>query len=131
MAHCLHFKPLDLLPSDLMFIFICAQDDFLFLDPRAPYATSSTSRLHSASTWFLLYHFAYTSIEGLWDMGTHGSPPTRVPEVPVKRTRPARSPTDLQVGPETLSTIPATLEDLRRPYPDHRRPARLAEQAFP
>jgi hypothetical protein len=26
--------------------------------------------------------------------------------------RPARSPADLQVGPETLSTIPATLEDL-------------------
>jgi hypothetical protein len=64
-------------------------------------------------------------------MGTHGSPPTRVPEVPVKWTRPAKSPTYLQVGPETLSTIPATLEDLGRPDLDHRRPARLAEQASP
>jgi hypothetical protein len=35
------------------------------------------------------------------------------------------------VGPETLSTIPETLEDLGRPYPDRRRPARLVEQASP
>jgi hypothetical protein len=32
-------------------------------------------------------------------MGTHGSPPTMVLEVPVKWTRPARTPVDLQVGP--------------------------------
>jgi hypothetical protein len=44
------------------------------------------------------------------DMGAHGSPLTRVLEVFVKWTRPARSPADLQVGPETLSTIPTTLE---------------------
>jgi hypothetical protein len=49
------------------------------------------------------------------DMGTHGSPPTRVP---VKWTRLVRSPADLQVGPKTLSTTSATLEDSRRPYPD-------------
>jgi hypothetical protein len=64
-------------------------------------------------------------------MGTHGSPPTRVPEVPVKWTRPARSPADLQVGPETLSTIPATLEDLGRPYPDSGRHVGLVAQASP
>jgi hypothetical protein len=64
-------------------------------------------------------------------MGTHGSPPTRVPEVPVKWTRPARSHANLQVGPETLSTIQETLEDLGRPYPDHRRPAGLVQQASP
>jgi hypothetical protein len=64
-------------------------------------------------------------------MGTHGSPPTRVPEVPVKWTRPARSPVDLQVGPETLSTTPATLEDIGRPYLDSGRPAGLVEQASP
>jgi hypothetical protein len=64
-------------------------------------------------------------------MGTHGSPPTRVPEVPVKWTRPARSPADLQVGPETLSTILVTLEDLGRPHPDSERPAGLVEQASP
>jgi hypothetical protein len=45
-------------------------------------------------------------------MGTYGSPTTRVPEVSVKWTRPARSPADLQVGPETLSTTTATLNDL-------------------
>jgi hypothetical protein len=64
-------------------------------------------------------------------MGTHGSPPTRVPKVPVKWTRPTRSPADLQVGPETLSTIPATLEDLGRPYLDRGRPAGLVEQVSP
>jgi hypothetical protein len=64
-------------------------------------------------------------------MGTHGSPPTRVLEVPVKRTRLVRSPTDLQVGPETLSTTLTTLEDLGRPHPDHGRPARLVAQASP
>jgi hypothetical protein len=62
-------------------------------------------------------------------MGTHGSPPTRVLEVPVEWTRPARSPTDLQVGPETLSTTLATLEDLEQPHPDHGRPAGLVAQA--
>jgi hypothetical protein len=48
-------------------------------------------------------------------MGTHGSPPTKVPEVLVKWTRPARSPADLQVGPKTLSTTLQpwkTLDDL-------------------
>jgi hypothetical protein len=62
-------------------------------------------------------------------MGTHGSPPARVLEVPVKWTRSVRSPTDLQVGPENLSTTPVTLEDLGRPYPDHGRSAGLVAQA--
>jgi hypothetical protein len=64
-------------------------------------------------------------------MGTHGSPPTRVLEVPVKWTRPIRSPTDLQVDPETLSTTPATLEDLGRPYPDPEGSAELVAQECP
>jgi hypothetical protein len=64
-------------------------------------------------------------------MDTHESPPTRVPEVPVKWTRPARSPADLQGCPETLSTILVTLEDLGRPDPDRGRPAGLVEQASP
>jgi hypothetical protein len=51
-------------------------------------------------------------------MGTHGSPPAMVPEVPAKWTRLARSPADLQVGSKTLSTTLVTLEDSRRPYPD-------------
>jgi hypothetical protein len=62
-------------------------------------------------------------------MGTHGSPLTRVPEVPIKWTQPARSPADMQVGPETLSLTPATLEDLGRPHPDFGRPAGLVAQA--
>jgi hypothetical protein len=64
-------------------------------------------------------------------MGTHGSPLTTVPEVPVKWTQPARSPTDLQVGLETLSTIPVTLGDLDQPHPDSGRPAGLVAQASP
>jgi hypothetical protein len=65
------------------------------------------------------------------DMGTHGSPPTRVLEVPAKWTRPVKSPTDLQVDPKTLSTIPATLEDPGRPYPDPERLTGLAAQGSP
>jgi hypothetical protein len=61
-------------------------------------------------------------------MGTHGSPPTRVLEVPVKWTQPDRSPTDLQVGPETLSTTPTTLEDLGRPHLNSGRPVGLVAQ---
>jgi hypothetical protein len=64
-------------------------------------------------------------------MGTHGSPPTKVLEIPVKWTRPIRSPTDLQVGPDALSTTLATLEDSRRPYPDPGRPIKLVAQASP
>jgi hypothetical protein len=36
MAPCLHFKPLDLLPSGLMFVFVRAQEDFLFWIPVHP-----------------------------------------------------------------------------------------------
>jgi hypothetical protein len=54
----------------------------------------------------------------LRDMGTHGSPLTRVLEAPVKWTRLGRSTTDLRVGPMTLSISLATLEEYRRPYPD-------------
>jgi hypothetical protein len=64
-------------------------------------------------------------------MGTHWSPPTRVLEVPVKWTRPVRSPTDLQVDIETISTTLAILEDLRRPYLNPERPAGLVAQVSP
>jgi hypothetical protein len=36
MAPCLHFKPLDLLSRDLMFVFVCAQEDFLLWIPVHP-----------------------------------------------------------------------------------------------
>jgi hypothetical protein len=42
----------------------------------------------------------------LTDMGTHGSPPNRVLEVPVKWARPASGSRDLVYGPD----------DLRRPW---------------
>jgi hypothetical protein len=49
-APCLRFKPLNLLPSDLMLVFAHAQEDFFFfLDRLAPYAASSPPRLHSVS----------------------------------------------------------------------------------
>jgi hypothetical protein len=82
------------------------------------------SDVHSRPTRNLIHH-------SVCDMGTHGSLPARVPEVPNKWTRPARIPADLQVGLENLSTIPVTLEDLGRPYPDRRRPAGLVEQTSP
>jgi hypothetical protein len=128
---CPHFKPLDLLSRSLMFTFIHAQEDFILFDPCAPYAASSVPCLRFASTRRRLSRFAYTSIGGLSDMCTHGSPPTRVSEVQVKWTQPARSPTDLQVGPETLSTILVTLEDRKRPHPDSKRPVELVAQASP
>jgi hypothetical protein len=111
-APCLHFKPLDLLSRSLMLNFVCAQEDFLFLSLctlRDLTGATSSLRIDMTSSPPLRLHVD----RGLRDMGTHGSPPTRIPEVPVKWTQPARSPADLQVGPETLSTIPVTLEYLR------------------
>jgi hypothetical protein len=70
-----------------------------FLDHHAPYATLTTPCLCFAPPWLHLDCYAYTSTGGLRDMGTHGSPSTRVPEVFTKWTRPVRSPTDLLVGP--------------------------------
>jgi hypothetical protein len=64
-------------------------------------------------------------------MGTHGSPLTRVLEIPIKWTPPTRSPTEVQVRLETLSTTPVTLEDLRRRHPDSGRSARLVAQVSP
>jgi hypothetical protein len=58
---------------------------------------------------------------GVRDMSTHGSPPTRVPEVPVKWTRPARSPArptsrpgDLTHNPGNLGRLQKTLSKSRR-----------------
>jgi hypothetical protein len=109
---CLHFKPLDLLSRNLMFHFICAQEDFLLWIPVHPMWS------HRCHVFASLQHDIVSALRihvdrGLRDMGTRGSPPTRVTEVHVKWTRPVRSPADLQVVPETLSTIPATSGDLR------------------
>jgi hypothetical protein len=50
---------------------------------------------------------------------------------PRQVTQPAKSPTDLQVGPETLSTTLTTLEELGRSHLDSGRPAGLVAQASP
>jgi hypothetical protein len=68
---------------------------------------------------------------GLERHGYPWSPPTRVPEVSVKWTWPARSPVDMKVDPETLSTTQPTLEDSRRPYPDPGGSAGLVAQDSP
>jgi hypothetical protein len=113
-----------------MFDLVCAQKIFLFgssctLHDLDGAMTSPSFDMTSSRP------YAYTSIGGLRDMGTHGSPPTRVPEVPAKWTRPVRSPTNLQVYLETLSTTPTTLEDSRRPYLDPGRPTGLVAQGSP
>jgi hypothetical protein len=56
------------------------------------------------------------------DQGPRG--PCQVDPTCQKFNRPAS-------GPGDLIRSPTTLEDLRRPYPDRGRPARLAGQAFP
>jgi hypothetical protein len=104
---------------------------FWFLIPVHP------MRLHRCNVFASLRHdflsppFHLHVDRGLVIHGYPWSPPTRVLEVLIKWTRPSRSPADLQVGPKTLSTISATMEDLGRPYPDRRRPAGLEEQASP
>jgi hypothetical protein len=55
---------------------------------------------------------AYTSLGGLWDMGTPGFPPTWFTAVPNKWVRPTRRPADLIVDPTDLICGP---HDLRRP----------------
>jgi hypothetical protein len=42
-----------------------------------------------------------------------------------------QAPANLQVDPETLSTIPMTLEDLGRLHPDSERPAGLVARVSP
>jgi hypothetical protein len=68
---------------------------------------------------------------GLERHGYPWDPSARVPKVPVKWTQAAKSPADLKVGLETLSTTPTTMEDLRQPQPDSGRPPRLVAQASP
>jgi hypothetical protein len=100
-----------------MFTFLRDEEDFLFGSSfTLRDLTDVTSSIRIDVT--LSSRFTYTSIGGLTDMGTHGSPPTRVSTVPDRQARPTRRPadlsvdhTDLQEGPETLSTILATLED--------------------
>jgi hypothetical protein len=43
---------------------------------------------------------SYCQTKSVRDMGTYGSPPTRVLEVPVKWIQLLRSPTDLREGPK-------------------------------
>ena len=96
-----------------MFNFVRASEGFfLFLDPRAPFTTSMVLRLCCSSTRPHLGRYAYTSIGGLRDMGTHGSPPARVPEALTSGPDLPEAPPTRKVGPATLSTTPTTPGDL-------------------
>jgi hypothetical protein len=95
MAPCLHFKPLDLLSRDLMFVFVCAQEDFLLWIPMHP----SDFITVTSSLCFDMTSFLPLRLHVNRGLVRHGYP--WVLEIPVRWTRLARSPVDLQVGPET------------------------------
>jgi hypothetical protein len=61
-----------------------------------PFDSSSTS------SWPFYGRCAYTSLGGLWDMGTSRSAPTRLTAVPDKWVQPTGRPTDLIVGTTDL-----------------------------
>jgi hypothetical protein len=65
---------------------------FSFLDQRERY---STCRWLQTSSWPSRGRCTYTSLGGLWDMGTPRSPPTMLMAVPNKSVRPTRRSTDL------------------------------------
>jgi hypothetical protein len=129
-APYLHLKPLDLLSRDLMFAFVRTQEDFLFWTPCTLcdfIDTTSSLLIDVTSSLLLRLHFD----RGLVRHGYPWVPTDQGPRGPCQMDPTCQKPCRLQVGPEALSTIPATLEDLGRPYPDHRRPAELVEQASP
>jgi hypothetical protein len=108
MAPCLHFKPLDLLPRDLMFAFVRAQKDFLF---RIPVHPMRLDRHHV----FTPHRRDFVS----------AALPTRRSEacetwVPMGPHRPG-SQRSLSSGPDLPEAMP-TCKWARRPYPQSRRP---------
>jgi hypothetical protein len=101
MAPCLHFKPVDLLSRDLMFAFVRAQDDFLFLIPLHP------MRPHRCYV-FALHRCDFVSAASptrRWGLVRHGYPwvptdqgprgPYQVDLTCQKHCRPASGPGDL------------------------------------
>jgi hypothetical protein len=56
-----------------------------------------------------IYGLKRTTQSSLWDMGTPGSPPTRLTAVPDKWARPTRRLADLSVGPADLAGSPRDL----------------------
>jgi hypothetical protein len=68
---------------------------------------------------------------GLQRHGYPWIPTDQGPGGPSQEDPTCQKPFDLQVGPETLSTISATLEDRGRPHPDSGRPVGLVAQASP
>jgi hypothetical protein len=108
MAPCLHFKPLDLLPRDLMFAFVHAQEDFLFWIPVHP------MQLHRRHIFTPLRR----------DFVSAASPTrrSRVCEtwVPMGPHQPG-SQRSLSSGSDLPEALP-TCKWARRPYPQSRRP---------
>jgi hypothetical protein len=66
----------------------------------------------------------------LWDMGTLGSPPTRLTAVPDKWVRPTRRPADLSVGPTDLVGSPNELLKTSRRFPRRPSSSRLQDLAY-
>jgi hypothetical protein len=127
---CLHLKPLDLRPRSWMFDFVHAQEDFLFWIPVYP----------TRPQWRHLFaSLQHGIVSAITPTRRSGARDTWVPMGPyrpgswrsLKWIRPVRSPIDMQVGSETLSTSPTSLEDLGRPHPDHGRPPGIVAQASP
>jgi hypothetical protein len=70
-------------------------------------------------------------VRGLERHGYPWVPTDQGPGGPCQVDPTCQKPADLQVGLETLSTTPTTLEDLGRLHPDSGRPAGLVAQASP
>jgi hypothetical protein len=110
---CLNFKSLDLFSRNLMFAFVCAQEDFLFLIPMHP------MRLHRRHVFALLRR----------DFVSTASPTRRSRScetwVPMGPHRPG-SQRSLSSGPDLPKALP-TYRWARRPYPQSRRPWKTLE----
>jgi hypothetical protein len=110
---CLHFDLLDLHSRSSILDVTHVGGIHFFLDPRAPYTTLTMPSLRQASTWPHLGCYAYTSIGGLRDMGTHG------PHRPGSQR-------SLSSGPG-LPEAQSTWKWTRRPYPQPSRPWKTRE----
>jgi hypothetical protein len=119
MAPCLHFKPLDLLSRDLMFVFVCAQEDFFFGSPctlRGFIAVTSSLRFDVTSFLPLRLHVDRGLVRHGYpwvptDQGPRG--PCQVDPTCQKFNRPASGPGDLIHSPGDLGRSRTTLSRSR------------------
>jgi hypothetical protein len=71
-----------------------------------------------------------TNQSSLWDMGTPGSPPTRLMAIPDKWVWPTRRPADLSVGPTDLVAAHTTSWKPSRRFPRRPNPSRPQDLAY-